>query len=591
MRLPTARRAAVRLGSIVLALLAAGALTVTSGTSAPAAATGTPSWDVSLSASVKSPDVLSSQSVGDSPSGSAAPSPSTNASPAPTAPTESARPKRSDEPRDSGPGTVDLSVALAGPSVDVGSGGRSMRIDVSNTGSAPASDVVVTIDATALADAVTVSLPSEGCTTAAKSQGKKVTCAYAGGVLTAGAVDSSLTFFLMPQPDTKPAPGGAVTVKVDSGSPDADPADNTTTAQIRVVESAVNLVAQVSDATRLAPGQIVPLVFVVANRGTEPAHGMSLEFTLPAYVSFVDDYQNCTYTADRRRMVCDFATVTLAQDQALTAEDFDPIRIQVASDAPGPATLGRGSLTVTALGETDPLVERGAGPMLRTIASQPREMAAVWPRDADTTGHTASFALAVTANPADLTVAPGRVSGAEGDVVRVPITVTNNGPADAVGGFTATVDAPTGTEIVGVPPECQQLIAGRRYVCVVPQQIEVGAAQVGQLNIRITSKTVGDDGAVTVSRPSGVAGADNRPENNRARLTVTVNGSGGGGGSDWLPVTGNQASMMALGGAALLAAGVVLYAVGRRRRSADQLADGMAAPGQVAENPPSTQIS
>lgn len=595
MRLPAARRTAVRVGSILGALAAVGAMALAGGPAAPAAATDPPSW-ASLTASASVNHLLPRLLTG-SPSGSAAPSPSTAASPTPT-PGESERPDGSDKPEEPGsdgsgdakPNGVDLAVTVTGPRVDVGPAGTSMRVDLRNTGKANARDVRLTIDATRLAATIGVALPSEGCATDPRSQGRKVTCAYPGGALAAGASDSPVTFFLMPEPGLAPAPGGTVTVSVTSGASDANPQDNTVTTRVRIVESAVDLVAQVSDVTDLAPGQTATLAFVVANQGTETARGMTLEFTLPPYASFVDDYQTCTYTVDRRRMVCDLATVTLAQDQALTADDFDPIRIRVAPDAPGPASLGRGSLTVTTLGQTTPLIERGDGPVLRTIATRSRPMASVWPRGADTTGHTTSFGVSVTHNPADLVVAPGRGSGAVGDVVRVQITVTNNGPADAVGGFRATIDAPSGTEIVGVPPECRELLPGRRYECVVPHQIEVGAAQVGQVNLRITGKKVGNDSTVVVHRPDGMPGADVTPANNRTTITVTV--SGGEGGGAWLPVTGSQVNVMALGGVALLVVGFGLYVAGHRRRSHDLTAAGEApADGQVAENPPSTQTS
>jgi Domain of unknown function DUF11 len=135
--------------------------------------------------------------------------------------------------------------------------------------------------------------------------------------------------------------------------------------------------------------------------------------------------------------------------------------------------------------------------------------------------------------------------------VTVPVTVTNNGPADSPMS-TVIITAPTGTEIAdGLG--CTVVTPGKVVKCQGP--LDAHDSETGNFKFKIVSATVGTDGSAVISGSL----ADPNLDNNTAPIKITVEAGG-------LPVTGVKAGVIGGVGLAGVVVGVLLYVSARRRR-------------------------
>nr|BFE61503.1 hypothetical protein GCM10020063_060290 [Dactylosporangium thailandense] len=190
--------------------------------------------------------------------------------------------------------------------------------------------------------------------------------------------------------------------------------------------------------------------------------------------------------------------------------------------------------------------------------------------------------------PWDLTIPIVNVTGAVGDVVPITLTVRNLGPAAVEPGRVrvAFIQRPGGTEFTGdVSPECDGRIQPDRYYCTTPDGLAVGAEKTWTFHLKLADAHP-DDGGLVFFADGG--GEDRDSANDGGRYTVTIKApehnpttaaptatpsrtaaptpSASAAAGPALPVTGDRTALYAGLGAALVAAGAVLFVIARRRR-------------------------
>ncbi|MER7006948.1 LPXTG cell wall anchor domain-containing protein [Dactylosporangium sp. NPDC000555] len=197
-------------------------------------------------------------------------------------------------------------------------------------------------------------------------------------------------------------------------------------------------------------------------------------------------------------------------------------------------------------------------------------------------------ALAQEPDTFDLGIAEVTVSGAVGAIVPVKLTVRSNGPQAADVVREAVIERPTGTEFAApIPAGCVSHSTTNRYYCTATGGLAVGASVSFEFNLKIIDAHPG--AGVLFFADGGREDRDN--SNDHAALTVNVTAPTGGQSSasasaspsasasssagtarpsaspaPGLPVTGDRTGLYAGVGAALVAAGVALFLVARRRR-------------------------
>lgn len=451
------------------------------------------------------------------------------------------------------PVRADVSATIGASEVEVDAKGKTVTVNVANHGPDAARGVALTLDLSAVGKQLQVTgISDKACRAGRDAKRFTVACSY--GDLAKGA-KKAVTLKLAPVKGAKPGAAGKIAVAVASKTSDGDRKNNADEVKLAVVGKAIDVVAGATDVGPVKPGKSAQLKWTFANRGTATVKGLTLAFKVPQYVSFDDDFADCTYSRDKREMVCEFPTLTLPAGSEIryNSPGVQPVKVQVASNAPGPVSLGKGSFTVKAHGSVRALDKRGGGKSFAVAAARTAGATAKG------TGNSASFVVTTSANPYDLAMAASDVEGAKGDTVSVNLTVANRGPADARG--TVTITAPTGTELAGVPEGCTIGDDRRRAVCDGGDlTLAAGKAVTSHARFRITADSVGEDGTVMV-RGTG-AGTDKAEGNNTAPLKITVAGGDGGG----LPVTGTQVSVIAATGIGLMLIGGAVLFLGRRRR-------------------------
>ncbi|WP_426511732.1 LPXTG cell wall anchor domain-containing protein [Dactylosporangium sp. McL0621] len=193
--------------------------------------------------------------------------------------------------------------------------------------------------------------------------------------------------------------------------------------------------------------------------------------------------------------------------------------------------------------------------------------------------------------PWDLTIPVVDLTGAVGDVVPVTMTVRNLGPGVVEPGRvrTAFIQKPTGTEFTGdVSADCDGTVQPEdRYYCRPQQGLAVGAEVVWTFHLKLVDPHPGEglmffadgggedrdssnDGGwfkVTIKTPETgptTAAPTTAAATPTGRATAGPGASAAAGPA--LPVTGDRTGLYAGLGAALVAAGAVLYVLARRRR-------------------------
>ncbi|MFB9186016.1 hypothetical protein ACFFX1_48525 [Dactylosporangium sucinum] len=190
------------------------------------------------------------------------------------------------------------------------------------------------------------------------------------------------------------------------------------------------------------------------------------------------------------------------------------------------------------------------------------------------------------ANTVDIASTGATATGGAGDVVKVKIGIKNVGKGTVDAYYTGGdpswryyLVVPDGAEVVAVPDECDGLwqesggtkaghVPGKRfYECANrDEQFSPGASSTVEFGFKITQVIARATGTVSFQHPllHDVVSKDDNPANDLAEVVLNPTGKSGGPGGG-LPLTGPQAGLVATVGAALLAGGVILYLLARRR--------------------------
>src|SRR6266545_2788969 len=334
---------------------------------------------------------------------------------------------------------ADLSVNVPGPKISLKTAAKTVRVDITNVGPDTASDARVTIQVADVSDAVEVVLPGNAnCT---ESPGT-VSCPL--GDLPARAHEYSLPVTVLPADDAKAGAVAKLTVTVSSGIDDPDPANNTQTVQLELVDEVVDLLA-FADAL-----------------GNDP------------------DVE-CQVVDHRSGAICHIGRLP-----ANAAAPAAALNVTLAKNAPGPMALTGGSVAGVAT-EVNPVLAALAAQHPDNNGPSVRAPRGFTDKDSKPGDDTFEFTVFTTANPADLAITAGTASGHVGDIVTVSGTVENHGPADSPS-ITVIITAPTGTEIVDAP-HCDPVAPGRIVKCEAPLAAGDGFAE--EVKFKITSSTVG----------------------------------------------------------------------------------------------------
>ncbi|MFI5827345.1 hypothetical protein ACIA6C_08795 [Streptomyces sp. NPDC051578] len=376
----------------------------------------------------------------------------------------------------------------------------------------------------------------------------------------------------------------------------------------------------------LKPGESQPLPLVFANVGTQAAKGVVLELGTTRGMELVETYDNCrTRTAgDLTTVLCtvegDFvpgAVYELAGDSPLhvkaTQRAYDDVLrygIYPAGDEPKAAASSSKARAGRKLG-VSPVKSAPAAPALRALDLNPGD-------------NRREFAFH-TENTADFTTSPVSLKGKAGDALSTAFVFENKGPAwihaaDPAGSLARTVVVvPEGAKVTAKPQEClavdadgtkrAEQLGAPRYECALGNRVGENEKVVYPFDLKIEkvvedakgSVTVGDWGtgaprphafdpnaadntAAVVINAKGGTGTGPSPSPSTstspsptpsasvsasasasptAKASSTGTGTTAQGGN--LASTGSTVGPIAVGAAALVAAGGALYVAVRRR--------------------------
>jgi LPXTG-motif cell wall-anchored protein len=493
----------------------------------------------------------------------------------------------------------DLSVSFdRDPVADVDNSGTTVGMYVYNYGAAPATGVTVTLDVSNVSDAVTVSVPewADQC----KLGGTTVTCTI--GQLEVGQVLTVQPLALASRQGAKPGAAGSVTVTIAGAEDDASPGDNTTSFPVTVIASGPDLVAAAQDLSTesdpLGPGDTVPLDAAVSNEGDTAATNFAITFSLPIGAALVERYSDCTYTDywpnaigqgyvyGPSEVTC-VAPLTLEPSEALLLFDEET------GESVFHAAFGRnlsgpeqhyGYFSVALADEVraakDSKLAGGNGPSFADAVRKLRADAAKRSlsrrqnalRELDDSNNYADFSFWSKKNTLDVAVTAPAVAGAVGQTVNLTYEVVNNGPSDG-GGPRVVHTAPSGTVLLPADwcytegTENERLPESAALHCNFESAFPSVASGYGKIKPTVKLKiksTPGTDGTIVVTS-TGVGSTESTRANNTARIVITGGGDDGGTGGG-LPVTGTPTGLLAGAGAGVLALGVALLVLFRRRR-------------------------
>jgi hypothetical protein len=482
------------------------------------------------------------------------------------------------------------------PVAEIDNSGATVGMYVYNYGEAPATGVTVTLDASAVSDAVAVSVPdwSDEC----KLSGTKVACTV--GRLEAGQVITVHAMDLASRKGAKPGAAGSVTVTIAGVEDDANPGDNTTSFPVTVIASGPDLVAMAEDlSTRnnpVGPGDTAPLHAAVLNEGDTPATDFSFTFSLHTGAVVVERYNDCTYTdywpdavsgteyAYGPSEVSCVVPLTLKPGEALVLFD------EAGGESAFTARFGRnlagplrhtGLFSVAVAGELAAAkgvrAVKGNGPSFAAKAKKLQAAAAkrggarkgIAAQELDELDNYADFSFWSKKNTLDVSVTAAPVEGAVGKTVEVVYEVVNHGPSDG-GGPGVDIIAPSGTVLLPTEwcwtagtdneqrPESKQLRCN--FESIFPSVHSGYGRLKPTVRVKIKS-TPGTNGTIT-ARSGGVGSIESKPANNTAAIVITTTGGSGGG----LANTGTSTGVVAGAGAAVAALGITLFMMARRRR-------------------------
>ncbi len=352
--------------------------------------------------------------------------------------------------------------------------------------------------------------------------------------------------------------------------------DEVDVAVVRTSKGGVDLEIGAIDDLKLGRGESAELPPVaIKNTGNVKSATLGLVLgSLEGVTPDMDRYRNCEYDTDEGAVVC-VLDQTLAAGQSATVDPATPLAFKAAKDATGPQGY---FAAVSAVGLTDKYVaaftKRNAGKTgdklaLKTTSSA----AAITDGDVDDDlnpdDNTAAFTITTPMAPADVKALGGVFEGATGDSATVEVGEQNLGPfATALLDFKSLpyvhVKLPAGVELTKADEFClpgtslddvdvDGTLASRDWVCLVLGQLRKGDKETFAF-----TGTIGDGSHDAGFVQVGKSVQDTVPGNDRAALTVEE--------QDSLPLTGPSAGLLAGAGALLLAAGVFLFRIARRRR-------------------------
>ncbi|WP_157441286.1 COG1361 family protein [Actinoplanes awajinensis] len=350
---------------------------------------------------------------------------------------------------------------------------------------------------------------------------------------------------------------------------------------VRTTKSAVDLeVGDLKD-LKLGRGQSADLALSVRNTGNVQSGPLGLIVsTLGAGVSPDLNYRNCEKDADVEGLIC-VLDEKLAPGQAATLSASTPAKIKVAADAAGPADyLAVAGVVGLTQNYVDAFKKRTASKPGAELKLQPAATVADITDDdvaddLNPADNLALFYVKVPKSAADSKAIGGTFRGTPGDLVTVKVGTQNLGPTATIPISTkwigyVHVNVPTNVKLTkadewcvpGTSPTKLDLksdLDSRDWVCLVFDQVAKGGKRVFAFEAMIQE---GSHEAGFVQVDGGVQ--DTKHGNDKAALTVSAGSTGGEGGG--LPITGPSAGLIAGGGAALLAFGVLAFRMARRRR-------------------------
>jgi hypothetical protein len=477
--------------------------------------------------------------------------------------------------------------------------GKAMQVAV---GASNVTNPRFTIDTTGLLDEATADTP-DGCTSAAA----KITCQ----VPTATDLQFS-SVWLIVHPTAKAAVGDTLHVTITSQ------ADNistfTQTYEIKMAD-AVDLVASpalIANSTNalgtVHPGEHVTAKAGVSNVGSKVAQGIRVTVTSDHALA-PDQFDNCEYGAVNtylHQFVCDLPDVVLNPGDgplALVDELGKDVGFTITPDAGGPAAGAE--IVFDALADAPALPSQlklakpahtGHALRLVAVAQAAARAANATPADANADDNLTEAFWNLAGIHTDVAAIGARARAKVGDTVDVNVGFVDNGPAslDALrsGGDPAFVFIfipPANTDVVAAPQSCESITDnpdgsntgtrgaphGTYYQCGSASFVPVGAPQTTKITLKVI-KGGDDKGQVTFAdkyRNPDFAFHDDNPADDQADVLVgpavdtgnTGGGSGGGNVLTSLPVTGAPLALIAIVGVAIVAGGVVLLRLGRRR--------------------------
>jgi LPXTG-motif cell wall-anchored protein len=484
-------------------------------------------------------------------------------------------------------GRVDAYLSLPPVTVATDGGGKVVVVTVNAQN---AVKPVLVIDSAGLGPTVTVApVEKTGCTTA----GTKTTC-----VLPTGTYDN-LHFPLA----VRSAAGakavddaGTFTVR---GAAQGYEQEATVQPQKVAVADGPDLVARdTSDqAAPAKPGDTVWLPVTFANEGSRTADNVVLTFFFGKGLE-AELYDGCTYTPYYLDTMVSCPTgesaepgeqVTFVTDDG-TAAGHPGFAAKVAADAYGDV---HGSYTVLPGAEAAKSASLTGHPVSGGKKSRTAVTAQAFASDLNQYDNFADARWNV-ANVLDIQALAsfnGPSTGKVGDVVRVRIGIKNVGRAALYwtsywsSTWVFSFQAADGTVVSAVPlGNCgwydppdpgfdNESNTGRHYyTCSIARDFRPGDEVLLDFALRIDHVVPNAVAAVTMGSTRAVPPitlTDDNPANDTARLVINAGptGPGGNGGNGGvLPITGTQTAIVAAVGTALLAGGVVLYLLARRRR-------------------------
>ncbi|MEH1123760.1 hypothetical protein [Micromonospora sp. CPCC 206061] len=249
---------------------------------------------------------------------------------------------------------ADVSVKAVSSKIAIGAGLKLFRYDVKNAGPSVAAATQVAIDLSGL-DPKQVTIDVDELEEADRVDVVKAEADEV--VLDLGDLASGETWAI-PLPlfvaeGAEPGPAGTFKLTIKSAVADPAAGNNVSSVPVEVTKSGVDLLSVASDVYAFGeegdeelkpvpPGGEGALPWIVLNQGDQGSQGLRVGVTLPEKVSFIEDYEGCTISGDRRVLLCQDSEAVLAPGDAFGGV----FPVKVSKDASGPVTLTGGTLKV-----------------------------------------------------------------------------------------------------------------------------------------------------------------------------------------------------------------------------------------------------